>query len=274
MGAVSPSCVRAITALSIVGLACGSAPQAAPAPEPVAAVAAELACTRGDIEPCDCVAGKGYRPCVAGAFADCVCRRDNDPPQEDREVRPPRAEDLAGYLRDLSGDGPLMAAIDTNRGTIRCELFADRTPITVANFVGLARGLKAWADPDTGDPTNAPFYDGSSFHRVVKDFVIQGGDPTGTGRGGPGYHFGTEIADGLLHDRVGRLAMARGATADSNGGQFYIALKELRHLDGSYTVFGQCGDHGVLRRIAALPVEAGGRPTTPVVIRTVKIYRD
>lgn len=249
--------------------ACAAPP--APAPR-VGEPAPSPGCGDGAIEPCDCEAGKGYRACEDGSFGDCVCVRAGESLAPDLEVRPPRADDLARYIDDLDGAGPLIAAIETNRGAIRCELFADRTPITVANFVGLARGLKAWKDPESGRPITAPLYDGTTFHRVVKNFVIQGGDPLGTGKGGPGYTFDTEIVPDLRHDQFGRLAMARGPERDSNGSQFYIALRPLPHLDGMFTVFGQCRDHGVIRRIAGL-AGTRGAPTSPVLIDTVHISR-
>ncbi len=194
-------------------------------------------------------------------------------PQADTEVLPPRASDLPRYLENIPGDGPLIATIVTTMGTIHCELAADRAPMTVANFVGLATGQKAWKDPRSGKTrVGEPFYDGLAFHRVIDDFMIQGGDPLGTGSGGPGYEFPNEVDPGLRHDRPGMLAMAN-AGADTNGSQFYILDAEQSHLDGGYSVFGTCRDVDVVSAIAAVPTTSGGKPVTPVIMQQVTISR-
>ncbi len=176
-------------------------------------------------------------------------------PRMDWQVRPPVAADLAKYVGDLPGTGPLRAAFETSLGTIECELFDAAAPATVANFVGLARGLKPFFDPKTREPERRRFYDGLEFHRVVPGFVIQSGDPTGTGRGDPGYKFGDEIAPGLRHDKPGVLAMAN-AGPNSNGSQFYISEAALPHLDGKFTIFGQCANLDVVTAIAATHTQA------------------
>ncbi|RMH42838.1 MAG: peptidylprolyl isomerase [Deltaproteobacteria bacterium] len=165
------------------------------------------------------------------------------------DVRPPTAADLADYVKDLEGDGPLTATFETSMGAIHCELFEKQTPMTVANFVGLARGLKAWKHPGTGKIERRPFYDGLVFHRVIPNFMIQGGDPLGIGRGGPGYQFADEFVDSLRHDRPGRLSMAN-AGPGTNGSQFFITEVPTPHLDGRHTIFGQCDDIDVVKRIA------------------------
>jgi peptidyl-prolyl cis-trans isomerase A (cyclophilin A) len=149
--------------------------------------------------------------------------------------------------------------------------------MTVANFVGLARGMKPWLDPGSKRVvTDRPFYDGLTFHRVVHSFVIQGGDPQGDGKGGPGYQFENEKND-LTFDRAGRLGMAN-AGPDTNGSQFFVTLGAFPHLDGMFTVFGQC-DVDTPKTIASVEVETAGpihersRPTSPVVIRTVRFLR-
>ncbi len=230
-------------------------------------------CRAPEIEPCDCAAGKGYRPCEKGLFGECVCTRGAGQAVVTLEVRPPTAADLDRYTADLGHAGPLRADLVTAMGTVHCVLFDRDTPRTVANFVGLARGLKAWSDPQTGKAVRAPFYDGLTFHRVVPGFVIQGGDPTGRGTGGPGYLFDDELVNSLHHDRPGVLAMAN-AGANTNGSQFYITEAPQPYLDRMpFTIFGHCADVNVIQAIARVPRGKGDRPIDPVVIRTVRIYR-
>jgi peptidyl-prolyl cis-trans isomerase A (cyclophilin A) len=188
------------------------------------------------------------------------------------DVRPPRAEDLDGYVRDLPGAGPLTAAIETSMGTIRCTLLADQAPMTVANFVGLARGLKSWRHPGTGEVTRKPLYEGVVFHRVIPDFMIQGGDPLGRGNGGPGYRFDDEISPKARHDGAGVLSMAN-AGPGTNGSQFFITDKATPHLDGRHTVFGRCRDVAVIKKIARVKRDASDRPEQDVVIQRITIAR-
>jgi len=187
------------------------------------------------------------------------------------EIRPPTAADLATYLRGIRGKGPdLIATIDTSKGTLHCELFADKTPMTVANFVGLATGQKAWVDPKTAKTIrNRPLYNGLTFHRVIPNFMIQGGDPLGIGTGGPGYKFEDEIRRDL-RNVPGSLAMAN-AGPRTNGSQFFINEVRSAHLDGRHTVFGQCRELEVVTKIANAPRDPSDRPNPPVVIRRITI---
>jgi peptidyl-prolyl cis-trans isomerase A (cyclophilin A) len=199
------------------------------------------------------------------------------PPQqaEDPDLHLPKAHHVAEYTSDLEGDGPLRATLQTSMGTIRCRLFEDEAPITVANFVGLARGLHPWRHPETGELMNAPLYDGTRFHRVIPEFMIQGGDPLGTGMGGPGYRFANEVSEDLRHDRPGILSMAN-AGPHTNGSQFFITEAAHPHLDGGYNVFGACDDLDIVRAIARVETDAQGmsRPVADVVLERVIIHRD
>ncbi|HEY0881404.1 MAG TPA: peptidylprolyl isomerase [Archangium sp.] len=148
----------------------------------------------------------------------------------------------------LAGDGKftsaalkgtdLWATISTDKGEIVLKLFSKDAPKTVANFVGLAAGEKEFTDPTTGKPTKKKFYDGLVFHRVIQDFMIQGGDPEGSGRGGPGYSFEDEFASGRKFDKVGLLAMANRGPA-TNGSQFFITTSTPGHLNNKHTIFGE-----------------------------------
>jgi len=173
----------------------------------------------------------------------------------------------------VAGDGQLHAVIETNHGTIELKLFEDRAPNTVANFVGLATGKRTWTDPETGEERNDPFYDGLTFQRIIDGFMVQGGDPTGTGRGGPGYQFEDEFHDELRHDREGRVSMAN-AGPDTNGSQFFITLKQTPHLNDKHAVFGQVVEGmDVVREMSQVETNANDRPLEDVVMESVEIER-
>ena len=187
------------------------------------------------------------------------------------DVRPPVPADLATYQKVVKGTGKLVATIATNRGTLRCELFEQQAPMTVANFVGLATGQKPWLDPRTKQVVRGkPFYDGLVFHRVIPQFMIQGGDPLGVGSGGPGYRFADETTPALVH-QPGTLSMANAGPA-TNGSQFFINEVATPWLNGRHTVFGQCKELDVVTAIANVP-KTGDTPTDPVVITKLSIGR-
>ncbi|MCB9663183.1 MAG: peptidylprolyl isomerase [Alphaproteobacteria bacterium] len=200
--------------------------------------------------------------------------KDLDKSREKVPTRPPEAQIAAAYseLR-LTKGGRLRAVFDTNQGEITCELFPHIAPMTVLNFVGLAEGTKEWVDPTSGMKTTQPLYDGTKFHRVIKGFMIQGGDPLGTGRGGPGYMFGDEVWPDIRFDRAGVLAMAN-AGPGTNGSQFFITSSPQTHLNGKHTIFGKC-DTETVERVMALPTggESGSAPVDDVVVKTLKIER-
>ena len=171
-----------------------------------------------------------------------------------------------------SGYSDLTATIDTSHGKLTCKLFADKAPITVANFVGLARGMRPWKDPNTNQWVTKPAYDGTSFHRIIKGFMIQGGDAKGNGTGEPGYVIPDEIWQGATHDHAGELCMANRGP-NTNGAQFFITDAAAPHLDRGYTIFGECAPEAVVHMIAGVQTAPGDRPTSPVTIRKVTIAR-
>ncbi len=167
------------------------------------------------------------------------------------------------------------AVLDTTMGTLRCKLFAREAPKTVANFIGLADGTKDWKDSATGQTKHGvPLYSGTIFHRVIPGFMIQGGDPLGSGFGDPGYKFADEIVPALTFDRPGRLAMANSGP-NTNGSQFYITDVPTPHLNGRHTIFGQCDEASIelVKKIARVPKGAGDKPLTPVRINKIVIEK-
>jgi len=165
----------------------------------------------------------------------------------------------------------LYATFKTTQGTIVCELYDKDAPITVKNFVDLAEGKKEWKDPKTGEKKKSRYYDGIIFHRVIPEFMIQGGDPTGTGTGDPGYKFQDEIKPNLKFDKPGRLAMAN-AGPNTNGSQFFITEVDTQFLNGKHTIFGQVIEGmDIVKKIARVPRDRGDKPQTPVVIEKLTI---
>jgi len=207
------------------------------------------------------------------------------PPIVARGAQPPalkgtseRENGMAAAQPAQGANGDPIAVIHTTAGDMRCELFPTKAPQTVANFIGLATGTKDWVDPATGKVVHGrPLYDGVIFHRVIPGFVIQGGDPVGTGTGGPGYQFADEVRPDLTFDRPGRLAMAN-AGPNTNGSQFFITETAQPGLDppqGAYTIFGQCDSAAVelVKKIARMPRGPQDRPVTPVKITHIEIIK-
>ena len=167
----------------------------------------------------------------------------------------------------------MFATLHTTSGDIRIELFPNHAPKTVENFTGLATGSKSWTDPKTGESSNAPFYDGLVFHRVIDGFMIQGGCPLGTGTGGPGYQFGDEFHPELQFNKPYLLAMAN-AGPGTNGSQFFITVAPTPHLNRRHTIFGEVTDEAskkVVDEIGSVPTGRMDRPVEPVVIESVEI---
>ena len=169
----------------------------------------------------------------------------------------------------------VYATLHTNAGPIRLELFPNHAPKTVRNFVDLAEGNREYTDPRTGQPGSGPYYNGTISHRVISGFMIQMGDPTGTGRGGPGYTFADEFHPELRFDRPYLLAMAN-AGPGTNGSQFFITVSPTPHLNNRHTIFGQVADEQsakVVDAIANTPTGPSDRPLQDVVIERVEIER-
>ena len=209
-------------------------------------------------------------PKSAPALAEPVTASDTKPVVKAAPGDPERGNfTLEEATAGLPGSGTLVAEIQTDLGTLTCDLFEDKAPITVANFVGLARGTRAWND--NGKWVKKPLYDGTVFHRVIRGFMLQGGDPKGNGSGGPGYEIPDEVWEGATHDRRGLLCMANRGP-NTNGSQFFIMDGAAKHLDGGYTIFGQCGPESLIEKLAGVEVR-GDRAVNPTKIKTVKIQR-
>lgn len=174
----------------------------------------------------------------------------------------------------LTSNDKLYAQIETNVGTIKARLFWDKAPNTVGNFAKLAMGKKEWINPK-GEKTSSPLYNGTIFHRVIKGFMIQGGDPAGNGMGGPGYRFKDEFNSELRHDKKGILSMAN-AGPNTNGSQFFITDAPTPHLDNRHSVFGAVEDEASLKvvgQIASVATGNADKPKTDVVIKNVSIIK-
>jgi peptidyl-prolyl cis-trans isomerase A (cyclophilin A) len=188
------------------------------------------------------------------------------------------------YVREMMATGlaargvermaeTLTATLQTNQGRIVLRLFPDHAPKTVRNFVELSEGSREWTDPKTGRPTTSKLYDGTIFHRVIPDFMIQGGDPLGSGRGGPGYKFADEIHPDLRFDRPYLLAMAN-AGPGTNGSQFFITVGPTPWLNGKHTIFGEVIEGtDVVDKISHLKTGSQDRPAEDVTVESVTVDR-
>ena len=169
----------------------------------------------------------------------------------------------------------LTATLHTNMGDIKVNLFPDHAPKTVRNFTELAEGTKEWTNPKLNAKSSAPLYDGTIFHRVISGFMIQGGDPLGTGTGGPGYRFEDEPHPELVFDKPYLLAMAN-AGPNTNGSQFFITVAPTTWLNFKHTIFGEVADQAsrqVVDAIAGTATGPGDKPLTDVVIERVSVER-
>ncbi len=186
------------------------------------------------------------------------------------EVEAQRLAATLGQLGIEPGQA-LSATIKTSMGDFHCELFPQDAPKTVLNFVQLAEGSRTWTHPRTGQQVDGPLYDGTIFHRVIPGFMVQAGDPLGTGTGGPGYKFEDEFSDRAF-DKPGVLAMAN-AGANTNGSQFFITEVPTPHLTGKHSIFGQCEEVGLVKEITGVDRLPGDKPATDIVLKRVVINR-
>jgi peptidyl-prolyl cis-trans isomerase A (cyclophilin A) len=168
----------------------------------------------------------------------------------------------------------LFAHFTTSEGNFTARLYDTETPNTVANFTGLAEGTKEWTDPRSGSKVKHPYYNGTVFHRVIDQFMIQGGDPLGQGTGGPGYTFADEFSPKLRHDQSGKLSMANRGP-NTNGGQFFITLAATPWLDNKHSIFGEVVEGmDVVNKIGRIPTsKPGDRPLKPITVQSVTIER-
>jgi peptidyl-prolyl cis-trans isomerase A (cyclophilin A) len=232
------------------------------------------ACTKGckktetttppteEAAPAEGAAGEGHPPAEHG----------DGKVEEHQQGDGKDKEKLMNELQLKEGE-KLYAEFDTNMGKIKAELFWDKAPMTVRNFVELAQGKKEWTNPTNGEKTSKPLYEGTTFHRVIKGFMIQGGDPAGNGTGGPGYRFKDEFNAELKHDKKGTLSMAN-AGPNTNGSQFFITDAPTPHLDNRHSVFGQADEASleIISKIAGVATVAD-KPQTPIVINKVNIVK-
>lgn len=170
--------------------------------------------------------------------------------------------------------GPgVYAHITTNHGTMVARLFEKEVPRTVENFIGLAEGKKQWRNPRSRTMVRRPYYNNLTFHRIIPGFMIQGGDPEGTGMGGPGFEFADEFNPKLRHSKAGILSMANRGP-NTNGGQFFITLVPTPHLDNKHSVFGELVEGlDTLMAIGKVPTGVGNKPLKPVIMKSVRIER-
>jgi peptidyl-prolyl cis-trans isomerase A (cyclophilin A) len=211
--------------------------------------------------------------CIAGA-AFAISAQQSTPPASPAASEVPDAPQATPEATTVP-NGPTVV-MDTSMGRITCQFYEKQAPKAVANFIGLAEGTKDWTDPATKKVQHHKrYYDGTIFHRVIPEFMVQGGDPTGIGTGDPGYVFDDEFDPGLNFDRPGRLAMANSGP-NTNGSQFFVTEQATDFLDQHYTLFGQCDDASVavVKAIARVERDSSDRPLSPVTLKKVTIVHE
>jgi peptidyl-prolyl cis-trans isomerase A (cyclophilin A) len=209
-------------------------------------------------------------PALAAVFAAATYAQNASKPDE---ALPDAPTATAAAMTHPNGPTVVM---DTSMGRITCQFFQQQAPKTVANFIALAQGTKDWTDPNTNKVQhNKPLYDGTIFHRVIPEFMIQGGDPTGTGMGNPGYRFNDEFDPNLNFDQPGRLAMANSGP-NTNGSQFFITEQAYDSLNQHYNLFGQCDAASieVVKAIARVKTDSNDKPVAPVILMKVTIVQE
>jgi peptidyl-prolyl cis-trans isomerase A (cyclophilin A) len=222
-----------------------------------------------------------FAPALAAAVvASAFAQQTTPPPSAPPASKPASADDLPDGPQPTAAalirpNGPFVV-MDTSMGRITCQFYQRQAPNAVANFIALTNGTKDWVDPVTNKKQhNKRYYDGTTFHRVIPEFMIQGGDPTGTGMGDPGYSFNDEFDPNLNFDVPGRLAMANSGP-NTNGGQFFITEQGYDSLNQHYTIFGQCDEPSVLvvKTIARVERDGKDKPLQPVVLKKVTIVAE
>lgn len=220
---------------------------------------------------------------AAGAIGLAGCIGDTDEGgDESRQSFATPTPEVSMSNREVHDEDNPTVTFGTNQGEFTIELFADRAPRTVENFLGLARhdpaadaepapDTNTWEDPETGEIRGDSLFEGAVFHRVIEGFMIQGGDPTETGRGGPGYQFDDEFHEELRHDDAGVLSMANSGP-NTNGSQFFITLAAQPHLDDRHSVFGKVTDGmDVVREIGSVDTDRNDKPRDEVVLESVSV---
>jgi peptidyl-prolyl cis-trans isomerase A (cyclophilin A) len=217
---------------------------------------------------------------LALAFGIPAFGQSSSPPPSSADALPDAPSTTSQAQAPVVPTGP-TAVIDTTMGRLTCKLYEKQAPIATANFIGLAEGTKDWTDNKTLEKVHhQSYYSGTTFHRVIPGFMIQGGDRVGDGTGDPGYFFQDEIDPSLTFDAPGRLAMANAGPGPSGGGtngsQFFITEDAVPQLNGKHTIFGQCDAHSVLLvgSIARVERNSQDKPLTPVVINRITIVRE
>ena len=210
-----------------------------------------------------------YATALAVGFATAAVAQTGSKPAEELPDAP------AATAQALTVPNGPTVVLDTSMGRITCQFYQRQAPKTVANFIALTEGTKDWTNPANGRKQhNKRYYDGTIFHRVIPEFMVQAGDPTGTGTGDPGYSFEDEFDANLTFDKPGKLAMANSGP-NTNGSQFFITEVPTEFLNGKHTIFGQCDDSSVevVKTIARVQRDANDKPETPVVLKKVTIVQ-
>ncbi len=220
-------------------------------------------------------------------ITSCSSNKDNVTVKDPVAVTDSAKTDESEQMADTKGDEiskpgakKMYAIFHTNKGKFKALLHDKMAPKTVANFVGLAEGTKEFTDPKTGAKVKRPYYDGLTFHRIIDNFMVQGGDPVGNGSGGPGYKFDDEFHPELMHDKKGILSMAN-AGPNTNGSQFFITVAVAPHLDAQrsmkrgYSIFGQIVEgYDIVETISLVDTDGNDKPLQPVIINKLEIIKE
>jgi peptidyl-prolyl cis-trans isomerase A (cyclophilin A) len=208
---------------------------------------------------------------AAASAVATTAQQSTPPPAQPAPALPDAPQATAAAM--IHPNGPTVV-MDTSMGRITCQFYQKQAPKAVANFIGLAEGTIDWTDPTTNKKQHRkPYYDNTTFHRVIPEFMIQGGDPAGTGMGGPGFSFDDEFDPNLNFDQPGRLAMANSGP-NTNGSQFFVTVAATPWLDNRHSIFGEIVEgQDIANKISEMPRDSSDRPRTPVILQHVRIER-